>query len=54
MGCLVRCSRLLGGYHSLAAKFRRLGGSSDGRLSMIHRRQECVIRAGGLHMLGLQ
>jgi hypothetical protein len=50
---LVRCSGLLGRYHSLSVKFCRLRSCSDCRPAVIYGRQECVIGAGGIHMLGL-
>src|ERR1022692_3336607 len=53
-GSLVRCSRLLGRYHSMTAKLRRLHSCSDCRTPVVHGRQECVVGTGSLHMLGLQ
>src|ERR1019366_5930879 len=54
LGCPVRCSRLLGRYHPMTAKLRRLRSCSDCRPSAVHGRQECVVGTGSVHMLGLQ
>jgi hypothetical protein len=51
---LVRRSRLLGRYHSMTAKLRRLRSCGDCRAPVVHGRQECVVGTGSLHMLGLQ
>ena len=50
---LVRCSCLLGRYHSLTAKLARLRCCSDCRPSMVLGRQECMVGTCSLHMLGL-
>src|ERR1035438_225618 len=54
LGCLVRCSRLPGCYHSMTAKLRRLGSCRDCRPPVVHGRQERVVSAGSVHMLGLR
>src|SRR5208282_1345836 len=54
LGGLVRRSRLLGGYHPMSAKLRRLCSCSDCRPPVVHGRQECMVGAGSVHMLGLQ
>jgi hypothetical protein len=47
---LIGCSCLLGCYYSMAAKLGRLGRGSNRRPPLVHRRQECVIGLGRLHM----
>src|ERR1017187_1763811 len=54
LGCLVRRSRLPGGNHSMSAKLRGLRSCSDCRPPVVHGRQECMVGAGSVHMLGLQ
>src|SRR5208283_2914560 len=53
-GCFVRCARLFGRYHSGAAELPRLRSCSDSRPALVHGRQECMVGAGSVHMLGLQ
>src|SRR5208282_2296499 len=53
-GCFVRCARLFGRYHSGAAELPRLRSCSNGRPALVHGRQERVVGAGSVHMLGLQ
>src|SRR5208282_4386844 len=52
--CFVRCARLFGRYHSGAAELPRLRSCSDSRPALVHGRQECMVGAGSVHMLGLQ
>src|ERR1017187_10387844 len=54
LGCLVRRARLPGGNHSMSAKLRGLRSCSDCRPPVVHGRQECMVGAGSVHMLGLQ
>ena len=49
----VGCSRLLGRYYACTAKLARLCRGSDCGSSLVHGRQECMVRAGSVHVLGL-
>src|SRR5580704_13862950 len=54
LGSFVLGASFLGCYDTLAGKLARLGCRRNGRLPMVHGRQEFMVGAGGPYMFGLQ